>query len=196
MDTTEIDAVLAFWFADRAQDALTLDSRMGAWFGTNAAFDDELRERFASLVKRAFAGDLNDWAADPQGRLALILLLGQFPRHLFPNHKLAFRGDGKALRLCQQGVADDSYRELTPLQQLFFFMPLQRIESTKIQAMSVRIYAALAKRSSATLRDTFETVAQFAELRHDIVQQFGRFPHRDAVLGRAATEHEDALTAS
>lgn len=196
MDETEFDPVLTFWFADRALDALTLDSRMQAWFGSSPVFDAELSERFADRVSQALAGDLDHWAEEPRGRLALILLLGQFPRHLHPGSKLAFRGDSRALRMCQQGVADDSYRQLTPLQQLFFFMPLQRIESTKIQAMSVRIYAALAKRSSATLRDTFETVAQFAELRHDIVQQFGRFPHRDAVLGRAATEHEDALTAS
>ncbi|MEE4185072.1 MAG: DUF924 family protein [Gammaproteobacteria bacterium] len=196
MDTTDFEPVLAFWFADRTLDALTLDSRMQAWFGNSPAFDAELGERFAGRVKQAFAGELDHWAADPRGRLALILLLGQFPRHLHKHSKLAFRGDSRALRLCQQGVADGSYRQLSPLQQLFFFMPLQRIESLKIQAMSVRIYAALAKRSSATLRDTFETVAQFAELRHDIVAQFGRFPHRDAVLGRVVAEPEDALTAS
>jgi len=195
MDTPAIDSVLDFWFADRTQDQLTLDSRMSAWFGAHPAFDAELRERFGGLVKQALAGELNEWAGSPRGRLALILLLGQFPRHLLPDSKFAYRGDRAALRLCQQGVADDSYRELEPLQQLFFFMPLQRIESLKIQAMSVRIYSALAKRSSATLRDTFETVAQFAELRYDIIKQFGRFPHRDAVLGRAPASPEAPLAA-
>jgi uncharacterized protein (DUF924 family) len=196
MDKSEFEPVLDFWFAERAQDALTVDSRMQAWFGNSPAFDAELGERFAGQVRQAFAGEFDHWAAEPQGRLALILLLGQFPRHLFKDSKLAFRGDARALRLCQQGVADDSYRQLSPLQQLFFFMPLQRIESVKIQAMSVRIYSALAKRSAGTLRDTFETVAQFAELRHDIVQEFGRFPHRDAVLGRAAAHSEDVLAAT
>jgi len=165
---------------------------MECWFGNNAEFDADLNERFNVMTRDALAGELDHWADDPQGRLALILLLEQFPRRIFKNTSQTFAGDRKALKLCQQGVATDSYRKLNALQQLFFFMPLQRAESLKVQKTSVKIYKALAERVSSTLRETFDTVVQFAELRHDIIAEFGRFPHRNDLLGRANTGEEEA----
>jgi uncharacterized protein (DUF924 family) len=192
MDTAKINEVLEFWFADRGRNEPTLDSRMTRWFGADARFDAELAERFGALTEQALAGELDGWAETPLGRLALIMLLEQFPRRLYKDSPKAFQGDRKAMQLCQQGVANDSYRELNAVQQLFFFMPLQRAESIKIQQTSVKIYNALSSKASNTLRDTFETVAHFAELRRDIIEKFGRFPHRNAPLGRSNTGAEDA----
>jgi len=192
MDTPQIDDVLEFWFADRDLSEPTLDSRMTRWFGSDAEFDAELADRFGPLTEQALAGALDHWAEQPTGRLALILLLEQFPRRLYKDSPKAFAGDRKAMKMCQQGVANDDYRELNAIQQLFFFMPLQRAESIKIQQTSVKIYNALSSKASTTLRDTFETVAHFAELRRDIIEKFGRFPHRNAPLGRSNTGAEDA----
>ena len=192
MNNAQFDALLDFWFAVRQLDELTLDSRMNCWFGNNTAFETELSERFSGLVEQALSGELDDWATCPRGRLALILLLEQFPRRIYGDDRRAYRGDRKALKLCEQGVANDSYKQLNALEQLFFFMPLQRAESIKIQQTSVKIYNALASRVSSTLRDTFETVAQFAELRRDIIAEFGRFPHRNMPLGRPNTSVEEA----
>ena len=191
-DTSPINTVLTFWFADRALNELTLDSRMTRWFGSDANFDAELAAQFTSLTEQALAGTLDDWAEQPLGRLALILLLEQFPRRLYKDTPKAFSGDRKAMKLCQQGVANDAYRALNAVQQLFFFMPLQRAESIKIQQTSVKIYNALSTNVSSTLRDTFETVAHFAELRRDIIAKFGRFPHRNVPLGRSNTGAEEA----
>lgn len=191
MKNPQIKEVLAFWFADRALNTPTLDSRMNYWFGNNQAFDDELVARFAVLTEQALTGALDDWADTPEGMLALILLLEQFPRRVYHDSAKSYSGDRKALRLCEQGVAKDLYRKLNAVQQLFFFMPLQRAESIKVQQTSVKIYNALANRVSSTLRDTFETVAQFAELRRDVIEEFGRFPHRNAPLGRANTGAEE-----
>ena len=91
----------------------------------------------------------------------------------------------------ERGVSGEDYRKLNALEQLFFFMPLQRAESLKIQQTSVTVFSALARRVSETMRDTFDTVAQFAELRHDIIEKFGRFPHRNGLLGRASTGEEE-----
>ncbi len=143
------------------------------------------------LPNRPFAANSMPGPNRPAGRLALILLLEQFPRHIHRDEPQAFAGDRKALKLCEQGVSSDAYRQLNALEQLFFFMPLQRAESIKIQKTSVKIYAALAARVSATLRDTFDTVAQFAELHHDIIAEFGRFPHRNTPLGRSNTGSEE-----
>jgi len=197
MNTSEINTVLEFWFADREQDRLKLDSRMDCWFGSNRNFDAEVTERFREATEQALNGDLDHWAESPLGQLALILLLEQFPRRIYKDAPRAFAGDRKALKICEQGVSSNSYRKLNALQQLFFFMPLQRAESLKIQQTSVRIYNALAERVSSTLRDTFETVAQFAELRRDVIAEFGRFPHRNELLGRANSNAEEAcLTVS
>jgi len=192
MSKPQIDSILKFWFAVRQLDELTLDSRMNCWFGSDKAFHTELSERFAALTEEALSGQLDTWADTAKGRLALILLLEQFPRRIYGDDRRAYRGDRKALKLCEQGVANDSYKELNALEQLFFFMPLQRSESIKVQQTSVKIYKALAGRVSSTLRNTFETVAQFAELRHDIVAEFGRFPHRNIPLGRPNTSSEEA----
>jgi uncharacterized protein (DUF924 family) len=192
MDNAQIDEVLEFWFADRELAAPTLDSRMDCWFGDDDNFDAELTARFTDLTEQALNNELDGWAETPRGRLALILLLEQFPRRIHPNTSQAFRGDRKAMKLCQRGVATDAYRKLNALQQMFFFMPLQRAESIKVQQTSVKIYNALAERVSSTLRDTFETVAQFAELRRDVIAEFGRFPHRNIPLGRANTGEEEA----
>jgi uncharacterized protein (DUF924 family) len=192
MDTAYINEVLEFWFADRDLSEPTLDSRMTCWFNSDEQFDAELADRFTSLAELALTGELDDWAERPLGRLALILLLEQFPRRIYKDSPDAFRGDRKAMTLCQQGVANDAYRELNAVQQLFFFMPLQRAESIKIQQTSVKIYNALSSNVSSTLRDTFETVAHFAELRRDVIAKFGRFPHRNAPLGRSNTGAEEA----
>jgi uncharacterized protein (DUF924 family) len=192
MDTPQLNDVLDFWFADRDLSEPTLDSRMTRWFGSDAEFDAELEERFSALTVQAITGELDDWAEQPLGRLALILLLEQFPRRLYKDTPNAFAGDRKAMKMCQQGVANDSYRELNVIQQLFFFMPLQRAESIKIQQTSVKIYNALSNKASTPLRDTFETVAHFAELRRDIIEKFGRFPHRNIPLGRSNTGAEEA----
>lgn len=192
MRPRQINEILEFWFADRALDAPTIDSRMDLWFGNNEAFDEELVRRFAVLTEQALTGALDDWADSAEGMLALILLLEQFPRRVYKNSSKAYSGDRKALKLCEKGVATDLYRKLNAIQQMFFFMPLQRAESIKIQQTSVKIFNALADRVSSTLQDTFRTVAQFAELRRDIIAEFGRFPHRNDSLGRTNTGQENA----
>jgi len=192
MSTAQIQEVLDFWFATRELNEPTIDSRMDRWFDDDVSFNTELTERFADLAKQALSTDIDDWAKTPPGRLALILLLEQFPRRIYKNDNKAFSGDRKALKLCEQGVASDAYRELSAIEQMFFFMPLQRAESIKVQQTSVKVFNSLAKRVSATMRDTFETVAQFAELRRDIIAEFGRFPHRNASLGRSNTGEENA----
>jgi uncharacterized protein (DUF924 family) len=192
MSGAKIREVLDFWFAIRQLDEPVIDSRMGCWFDEDPGFNAKLVENFSDLAEQALDNDLDDWADTPHGRLALILLLEQFPRRIYKGEDRAFRGDAKALKLCERGVASDAYRTLSAIEQMFFFMPLQRAESIKIQKTSVKVFRALAGRVSETMRDTFETVAQFAELRHDIIEEFGRFPHRNAPLGRSNTGTEDS----
>jgi uncharacterized protein (DUF924 family) len=194
-DQGRIDAVLAFWFKEHQLSAQQIDRRMDIWFGEDPEFDHEIRQAFAADVEKASEGELDHWADEPRGRLALILLLDQFRRNIYRGTARAFEKDKAALRLCVEGAMQKKDRGLTPIQRVFFYMPLQHAESRKVQAKSVELFSRLAEAVSPTLKETFLTIAQFAELHHDIIEQYGRFPHRNAVLGRDNTPEEDEYLA-
>lgn len=196
MSEAEIRRVLDFWFTGCENDRPKIDARMDRWFGDDPALDEEIREQFGDLVARASAGELDDWAETARGRLALIILLDQFRRNIYRGRAEAYACDRQALKLCVEGTLARHYRQLSPEEQLFFFMPLQHAESRKVQAKAVSVYQALANSVSETLRETFLTAAQFAELHRDIIEEFGRFPHRNAVLGRPNTPEEEAYLAA
>lgn len=190
-DQIRIDAVLAFWFKEQELSAPQIDGRMDIWFGEDPVFDKEIEREFADDVQLASEGKLDHWAHKPMGRLALIILLDQFRRNIYRNKAEAFALDKAALKLCVEGAVEKKDKGLTPIQRVFFYMPLQHSESRKVQEKSRQIYGKLAGAVSATYKETFETVAQFAELHADIVKQFGRFPHRNTVLKRKNTAEED-----
>lgn len=196
MSESEIQRVLAFWFAGNKRDSPRVDSRMDRWFGVDEGLDNLIRDEFGALVEQASNGELMDWAETAEGRLALIIVLDQFRRNIHRNSPDAFTHDNLALKLCIEGTIDGYHKELTPMQQLFFFMPLQHAESLAVQEKSVGIFSALAESVTETLRETFQTAAQFAELHHDIVAEFHRFPHRNAILRRKETPAEAAYLAS
>ncbi len=189
-DQSRIEAILSFWFKEQELSAPQIDRRMDIWFGADPVLDIEIEKEFANEVEAASDGKLNHWAVDPHGRLALIILIDQFRRNIYRNSAEAFSKDKLALRLCVEGAMEKKDKDLTPIQRVFFYMPLQHSESPKVQAKSVELYDRLAETVSATERETFLTCAQFAELHKDIVDQFGRFPHRNKLLNRENTAEE------
>ncbi len=194
-DQLRIDAILAFWFKEQSLSAPKIDRRMDVWFGEDPNFDQEVKAEFADDVARASAGQLDHWSRQPRGRLALILLLDQFRRNIYRNSADAFALDRKALQLCVQGAMEKKDKGLDAIQKVFFYMPLQHAESAKVQAKSCELFNKLAEAVSPTYKETFMTIAQFAELHRDIVDQFGRFPHRNKLLGRKNTPEEDEYLA-
>ncbi|MCH8117780.1 MAG: DUF924 domain-containing protein [Proteobacteria bacterium] len=190
-DQTRIDAILSFWFKEHELSAPQIDRRMDIWFGEDPIFDHEIEKDFSADVDKASDGELDHWAHDPRGRLALIILLDQFRRSIYRNTPSAFEKDPAALKLCVEGAMEGEDKGLSPIQRVFFYMPLQHAESRKVQAKSVELFARLAEAVSPTLRETFMTVAQFAELHRDIVERFGRFPHRNKMLNRKNTAEEN-----
>lgn len=192
MNDGDIQDVLDFWFSGSDLDSPTVDSRMDRWFGSDPELDAAIVTRFGNLVERASAGELDAWAAKPEGRLALIILLDQFRRNIYRGKPEAFARDSQALKFAIEGTMAGDHNHLSAEQRIFFFMPLQHAESLKIQEKSVSIYNALAESVSGTLRETFATCAHFAELHRDIVAEFGRFPHRNSILGREDSSAEMA----
>lgn len=190
LDQARIDAVLEFWFQEKELTAPQIDGRMDVWFGEDTAFDDQVKNKFLADVEQASVGKLDHWGRTANGRLALIILIDQFRRNIYRGSKEAYAEDRRALKLCVEGAMEKKDKGLTPIQRVFFYMPLQHAESRKVQDKSVRIFDRLVDAVSPTYAETFMTVAQFAELHRDIVRQFGRFPHRNKVLGRANTPEE------
>jgi uncharacterized protein (DUF924 family) len=190
-DQIRIDAIFAFWFRQQGLSAPQIDRRMDIWFGADDVFDHECKKNFADDVGAASEGKLDHWAHEPRGRLALILLLDQFRRNIYRNTADAFSKDKMALKLCVEGAMAKTDQGLAPIERAFFYMPLQHAESKKVQAKSVELFSKLAEAVSPTFRETFETITQFAELHRDIIEQFGRFPHRNQLLNRKNTPEED-----
>jgi uncharacterized protein (DUF924 family) len=188
-------ALLDFWFGPRPYAAAAVRQRMAFWFGGDSPEMTEMRDRdlesrFATLMQRALAGELAPWADSPRRRLALILLLDQLPRNIRRGTAQAFAGDAEALRLTQEGIDQAADAALDPVERIFFYMPLQHAESLEVQEQSVSVFRRLAGEVPADLRALFEGVTGYALRHHDIVRRFGRFPHRNAALGRSSTEEE------
>ena len=189
-DQARIDAILSFWFKEQELSAPQIDRRMDIWFSEDAVFDHEIEKEFADDVDAASAGKLDHWAAQSDGRLALIILIDQFRRNIYRGTAEAFSKDKLALKLCVEGAMEKKDKGLSLIQRVFFYMPLQHSESRKVQAKSVELYNRLAEAASPTYRETYLTIAQFAELHKDIIDQFGRFPHRNQLLNRENTAEE------
>jgi uncharacterized protein (DUF924 family) len=185
------ETLLAFWFGNAPLCGAALERRMQAWFTPDAAFDAELRARFAPLVREAALGALDAWAQTPRGRLALILLLDQLPRNLFRGEARAFATDPQALAWSLSGIEAGLDRALAPLERTFFYLPLQHAEDLSVQERSVEAFAALAREAEPPLRGELEGHVAYAVRHRDLIARFGRFPHRNRALGRASTRQEE-----
>lgn len=160
------------------------------WFTGGAELDSDIGRRFGAAVALAQAGDLIEWESEPQNRLALILLLDQFPRNIFRGKARAFHGDARAQRLVSIGIAHKADLSLPWLGRVFFYMPLMHAEDLQLQEEGVRRYRSLAAAAPEDLRDVMQSSLTYAEQHRDIIARLGRFPHRNSALGRTNTALE------
>jgi uncharacterized protein (DUF924 family) len=186
--------VRRFWFGKLPLKPDGVSERLALWFGGGAdeqQADGLVRSRFGPLIERAAAGELAAWADSPRRRLSLILLLDQFPRHAYRGSERAFATDREALALTLSGMQSAADAALTPVERIFFYMPLQHAELRDAQEESVAAYRRLINEAPAELGAMFTSALESAELHRSIVARFGRFPHRNRVLGRTNTAEED-----
>ena len=192
--------VRRFWFGRLPLKPEGVPARLALWFGTHEEeqrADELVRSRFGALVERAAAGRLGGWADSPRRRLSLILLLDQFPRHVHRGTGRAFATDREALALTLSGMQSAADAALTPVERIFFYMPLQHAELPDAQEESVAAYRRLLNEAPEDLKDLFASSLEAAELHRSVVARFGRFPHRNRVLGRAnSAEEEEYLRTS
>lgn len=188
-----IEDVLAFWFAQPATTAEEYGRKIRRWYMGGPALDAEIRDRFGALVERALAGDLDDWAQTAHGRLALILLLDQFTRAIYRNDPKTYAGDARAQALAVEAFDRGIDRELSIEERQFLIMPFTHAENLALQERSAaemtRLNAEAADFQKQPLSLGLEQTRKYLEL----IARFGRFPHRNKVLGRTSTPDEDAF---
>jgi len=190
MAATPWQPLLDWWFGS-ALDAVEVSAqRNSLWFGKSACQDVDSENRFGGLVRQALDGGLQDWADEPQGWLALILLLDQLPRMIFRDSPRAFAGDARAQRLVRQGLEAGFDRKLPRIERVFVYIVLEHAEDLASQDEAVRLYEALQAESSDSEKVLFAGYLAYARKHQAVIARFGRFPHRNAVLGRPSTAEE------
>ncbi len=192
METTR-DEILRFWFGDKDDDAEVGESQSALWWGQSAETDERLGARFGQATSAAAAGTLGHWTGSPQGRLAVILLLDQMPRVIHRGTSEAFAQDEKARSVASKGLASGADRLLRPIERVFFYLPFEHSEAPADQQRSVELYRDLAATVPEKWRGTFGFYLDFAIRHREIMDRFGRFPHRNAILGRESTPEEVAF---
>jgi uncharacterized protein (DUF924 family) len=179
--------VLDFWFLPPGAEGH--GKPRPEWFRKDERFDAGIAERFGGAIAQAVAGGLRDWDREgPEGKLARILVLDQFTRNAFRGTPASFSGDALALAAATELEASGADRSLTPLQRSFAYMPFEHAEDARMQEKAVTLFAELA----AAKHEYFDSSLDYAHRHRGVIARFGRFPHRNAILGRASTPEEMA----
>jgi len=178
--------VLDFWFG--APGSADYGQARAAWFRKDPAFDASIAQRFGATLEAALAGTLAHWTATPDGTLALIVVLDQFTRNAFRDTPRAFAGDAAARTLAQQLVASGADRTLGSVQRSFAYLPFEHAEDLALQDEGVRLFGELAA-ADPQRREALD----YAQRHRAVIARFGRFPHRNEILGRAGTPEEIAF---
>ena len=181
-----IEEVLTFWFGNVEEAENFPIVCVDRWFKKTEAIDAEVSKKFGALLEQ----DLTAWDQEPRGRLAHIIVLDQFSRHIHRGKAEAFKYDMQALPLVMEGIAEGMDLKLRLIERVFFYMPLQHIEDLKIQELSIKSFHSLYEAAPEKLKPMYHEFLKFAIAHHDAIKEFGRFPHRNALLGRSSSKGE------
>jgi uncharacterized protein (DUF924 family) len=179
---SQAKAILEFWFGQ--PDEPSYGKSRQFWFSKQPDFDEELRTRFLKDYQQAAAGYLDEWINSPDTCLALILLLDQFPRNMFRGTSEAFATDWEALSAAQHAVAQGWNREFLPVQRWFIYLPFEHSENLVHQRECVKLFQQLSHDPDCA------SAIEYAIYHLEIIERFGRFPHRNSILGRSSTPEE------
>jgi uncharacterized protein (DUF924 family) len=184
-----IDELHAFWFGDPARTPGELRAKMQRWYQSGPALDDYIRKKFGALAEKALAGELDGWAATPRGRICLIVLLDQFARHIWRDQARAYAGDAKAQQLALESL--ESVGLYTPEERQFLLMPLLHAEDVSLQQTGIHEMQDHLEAAPEELQPLYQAGLDRAREYREVIERFGRFPHRNAALGRRNTPEEE-----
>lgn len=175
--------VLDFWFGPQP----TLETRRRLWFSKDAATDAQIRRRFLTTHEAGTSGQLDGWLNTPEGALALVIVLDQLPRNMHRDTAAAFASDAQARDCARLALARGDDRQLQAVQRIFLYLPFEHSEDLADQRLAVKLFAALD--DAPGMADVFD----YALAHYCVIHRFGRFPHRNALLGRPSSADEEAF---
>lgn len=190
------EKIIEFWFGDAAGSPAHARRRDEIWFESSSELDRDIERRFLAVYSSACRGQLSHWSASPDSSLALILVLDQFPRNMFRGTGRAFASDALALRTALDLIESGGDMRLDPLSRLFAYMPFQHAEDREMQAISLHKNRQLLDSVAPEWTELFAMYYRYAQLHCDIIQRFGRFPHRNRALARQSRPEEIAYLAA
>jgi uncharacterized protein (DUF924 family) len=174
----KIKEILDFWFVETTPEQ---------WFQKNESFDSEIKARFEADYKKALGGEYDAWQEAAKGALALSVLLDQFPRNMYRNTPKAFEADAKALSIAKKAVAQNLDEELAPMQAFFLYLPFEHSENLKDQEKSLNLFSKIKQQAPMGY--------DYALKHYEVIKAYGRFPHRNDILGRENTPAEEEYLA-
>ena len=189
----DYERVLTFWFGELDGNGRADRAQAERWFKKDPAFDQQIRENFLADHAALASGQRDHWLTTPRGRLASVIVLDQFSRNMFRGTAAMFASDTNSLAIVLDGIAQGADRHLRIGERPFFYMPLMHAEDREIQRQSVAMFTALRDEQPAADRNGADEALRFAIAHRDIIARFGRFPHRNDVLGRTSTAEEIAF---
>lgn len=181
----QVNALLNFWFGDPQDPDSGYGQPRPIWFQKSAEFDAELRQRFLADYEVAAAGELTAWLQTPRSLLALVLLLDQLPRNLFRGQAASFATDPQARQVAQAALDQGFDQQVSPVERAFLYLPFEHSEELADQQLAVELFAALVQQ-----RPDLASYYDYALRHYQVVERFGRFPHRNQILGRQTTPAE------
>ncbi len=194
--TDRIEDILDFWFGAFPTPYTSDGSKLDMWFKDGAVYDGEIFIKFGIDYEKAINGELDHWIDSHRGRLALIILLDQFSRHIHRGTAATFAQDNKAQSLCIDGIGAGDDSKCHSVERSFFYLPLEHAEDVEKQNLSVRAYAQLVQDVPEEYRKPYEMNLAYAKSHHYVIEKFGRFPELNDILNRESTQEELAFIAS
>ena len=190
LQVKEWQPVLDFWFGDEPDDMKCGRDKAELWWGKNQEMDRAIEQQFGHLLNGLVSGGYREWLSSPQGRLAAIIVIDQFSRNIHRGDAKAFVSDRLALQWCLDGIDNGDDLQLRPIERVFFYLPLEHSECEKMQEASLFNYKALIAAVPESQKTLFENYLGYAKQHADIIERFGRYPHRNEILGRESTPEE------
>ena len=186
--------ILTFWFADAVDDPAKAMQRRAFWFEANPTVDESISQRFSTLVQRSGRGELTAWEQAPRSCLAIVVLLDQFPRNLYRGMAEAFQYDSRALDVASRGIAAGYLEQLSLIEQCILVLPYEHSEILSVQRAGMKLMEQIVDGASPEWEPAARISLEFARKHLEIIERFGRFPHRNVVLGRPSTDAERAYS--
>lgn len=185
----DIKKILDFWFGS-LQDGFTKESKGTLWYMGGKETDEQIKIKFGTLVEKAANKELDGWKQTPEGRLALVILLDQFTRNIYRKTRQAFAHDTYAQKLCKEGIRKGDDRKLAPIHRLFLYHPLEHSENLEDQELGVQKMQEVQDEMPDKFKKRVQGFVDYTKQHRDIIKRFGRFPHRNQVMGRTSTKEE------